>query len=1124
MTSASRGTALQHVRRLIAGRGDGKTDGELLQAFADRQDHEVFAVLVRRHGPMVFNVCRRVLRQQQDAEDAFQATFLVLARNAAAVRNGQALAAWLHRAAYRMALGLRRAAARRRHHEGKATVMTLRDPAADVAWQELQALLEDEVQRLPEKYRMAFVLCCLEGQGRADVARALGVKEGTISSRIDQARKRLQSRLTRRGVTLTAALTAAALTDRAGATAPLARLCALTTRSAAAGVVGGQVAALVEQGTRALFAGRWKAVPLLLAAWLAVAAAGLIACQPVAGGGRLAPPDGQRQPPQDQEPRADVNGDPLPDEALARLGTLRFRPGGFVSSLVFAPDAKTLVALESKGNVCVLDAADGRTLRRFATDAPRQRPALSGDGRWAVVLSGKGVLPIDPEVSLELWDCSLGTRARTFGKAPFATASFSQDGKVLAGLRYDEVVELWDPHAGRFLRSWKAGDGPGYDLFFTGRFTADGKALVTSHKKQTVRCWDAATGALLHEVRDLPPSDLFALSPQGVLAVDGRDLAAGANKGKPAEVHVRLIDVTTGKDLRRLDAPPETVPQNRPTWFIRGEFSPDGKLLVTSGFDNQVRLWEVATGMQVRSWPFVASVPGALGFSADGRRLALADGGTAVRLLDVAGDEVASPAGNRTGFFQSRFTPDGETVLTLCDNDQVLHAWDAATGRLRRRQQWPAEQMALSALSRDGATLFSWGLDRNLRCWDVATGKESRRWPDDYGVPYMQGIVPSPDGKTRALVFQKPTLVLVDAVSGKELRRLETHAPWAFSAAFSADGRSLVSWGGDGRARVWDLATGKELRQIAYAESPGPARGPMPPGPVAPAGLVIFSAAVSPDARLLAFGGRKGFIAIHDVSSGEEVRRVEGLPEGLSVRAFSPDGRTLTWSVPGDATVHLLEVASGKERHRLAGHRGEVTSVAFADDGRRAVSASEDTTALVWDLGPAAAAAPADRDAAWEDLAGADAARAYRAVRRLAASPAFFRDRLRPAPTADAARVARLIADLDGDDFSAREKAGAELARLGEAAGPGCRKALGQQPSAEVRRRLEALLEKNARAAWEITPERLRLARSLEALELSGAPEAREVLEKLAAGIEGAWLSEEAGAALRRLTRPAKGR
>jgi WD40 repeat protein len=808
--------------------------------------------------------------------------------------------------------------------------------------------------------------------------------------------------------------------------------------------------------------------------------------------------------------------------ASARLGTLRFRPGGFVASLVVAPDGKTLAALGTDGIVSTLDAADGRVLRRFSTGSTRQRPGLSPDGRWAATLSGPGKLPIDPDASLELWDCARGAKVRSFGKAPYCLAQFSPDGKLLAGLRYDELVDLWDPQTGQQVGGWRAGDGR-YDPLFTGRFTPDGKWLVTSHKKQMVRCWDVATGARLLEVRDLPVSDLFAVSAEGVLAVDGREVeapvpGAGGAPRKSGTVRIRLIDLKTGKDVLRATAPPETVPQNRPTWFIKGEFSPDGKLLVTTGFDNQVRLWDVATGKHVRSWPFAANFPGALAFSADGKRLALADAGTTVRLLGIAGDEVAAPPGNRSGFFQPSFTPDGRTVLTLCDNDATLLAWDAATGRLRRRQQWPAEQVAAGALAGDGASFYSWSQVRGLRSWDVATGKETRRWPDEYGVPFFQRIVPSPDGKTLALVFQRPTMVLADAATGKELRRLETHSPWPFGAAFARDGRTLVTWGGDGYARVWDVATGKELRHFGYAETPRTAPRMIQPGPGPGTALVIYTAAVSPDARSMAFGGRSGFIAINDLSTGDEVRRVERLPANVSVKAFSPDGRTLAWSAPGDATVHLMEVASGQERHRLVGHRGEVTNVAYAADGRRLVSASEDTTALVWDLGPAAAGTPAERDAPWDDLTGADAARAYRAVRLLAASPAFFRDRLRPVAPADEARVARLIAELDGDDFAAREKAAAELERLGETATPAVRKALAKQPSAEVRRRLDALLQKATRAAWDVTPDRLRLVRSLEALELAGTPDARQVLEGLAGGAEGAWLSEEARVALRRLT------
>src|SRR5262249_27135717 len=147
-----------------------------------------------------------------------------------------------------------------RRHEEKATALAPRDPSTEVAWRELQVLLEDEVQRLPEKYRMAFVLCCLESKSRGEAARMLGGKEGTISSRVDQARKRLQSRLTRRGVTLSAALTASAVAGPANAGASLARLCSRAARAATTGGAGAHIAAVVDQGTRTLFVGKSKVV------------------------------------------------------------------------------------------------------------------------------------------------------------------------------------------------------------------------------------------------------------------------------------------------------------------------------------------------------------------------------------------------------------------------------------------------------------------------------------------------------------------------------------------------------------------------------------------------------------------------------------------------------------------------------------------------------------------------------------------------------------------------------------------------------------------------------------------------------------------------------------------------
>jgi WD domain, G-beta repeat/WD40-like Beta Propeller Repeat len=237
--------------------------------------------------------------------------------------------------------------------------------------------------------------------------------------------------------------------------------------------------------------------------------------------------------------------------------------------------------------------------------------------------------------------------------------------------------------------------------------------------------------------------------------------------------------------------------------------------------------------------------------------------------------------------------------------------------------------------------------------------------------------------------------------------------------------------------------------------------------------------------------------------------------------AFSPDGRTLAWAGERDVEVRLVEVASGRERHRFVGHRGRVTALAFAADGRRLISGSEDTTGLVWDLVSPPGAKPgpllpAEAEACWADLAKQDAEPAYCAVRRLAASPASLRDRLGPIEAVDGKRVARLITELDSDTFTRRERAAGELEALGERALPACRKALEGKPAPELRRRLEALLDKQARAEWDVTPERLREARALEALELAGTAEARRILEQLAGGAAGARRTEAAKAALRR--------
>jgi hypothetical protein len=276
--------------------------------------------------------------------------------------------------------------------------------------------------------------------------------------------------------------------------------------------------------------------------------------------------------------------------------------------------------------------------------------------------------------------------------------------------------------------------------------------------------------------------------------------------------------------------------------------------------------------------------------------------------------------------------------------------------------------------------------------------------------------------------------------------------------------------------------------------------------------------------KLLAFGSANRFLVIHELTAGREIRRLVDLPEGVGALAFSPDGRTLAWSGDRSPVIRLVEVESGKERHTLTGHRSRIWSLAFSPDGRRLISGSQDTTALVWDLASPlgrASGVPAEKeaDSLWDEMSSQDATLAYRAVRRLASAPTVLCGRIKPIVAANPRRAHELIARLDSDDFSVRNKATADLEALGEGAVGACREALSGRPSLEARRRLESFLDKQIRALWVVTPDRLRAARLQEALELAGTSEAREQLLRLAGGTPGYRLTEEARAASLRLRR-----
>jgi RNA polymerase sigma factor (sigma-70 family) len=1113
---------LQHIRLLAV--VDHETDRELLRRFTRDRDGQAFAALLRRHGPMVWRACCRLLPCASDAEDVLQATFLLLARKAGALGDRNSVAGWLYGVAHRLALRTRCANARRSAIECRRPTRPTVDPLAEISLRETQQLFGESLAALPETHRAVLVLCYLEGFTQDEAARQLGCSRSTLKRRLSEGRARMRRHLLRRGLTFSAALLAAAIGPAAEA-APPAALVSAVLGAVAGGPVPARVAALAAHGLGGLLKAKLSAAAaIVLIVIAAVAGIGTVALMTAEPSDDHAIAADDPRPDEGPKTHADRFGDPLPDEAVVRIGTMRFRHGGYIHAISFAPDGRRLLSCGGDG-VRVWDTATGREQRHLAGESGTRFlwAGISPDGKlaWTTSAEENGVLTEGPFV---LWDLDTGKKVRELGKAQYWAVCIAPDGGLAAVSRADQVMEMWDLRAGKQLASWRAPIVMNRTPFLA--FTADGKTLVTAYGDHTVGFWEPMTGKKLRSLDGVINTD-------GSLAIsgDGKLLAAVEVKGSPPNViggevplyRIRILDTADGKVLNRVEAPAGKLPSGQVNSIRHVALSADGKTVAGAGSEDAVYLWDTATG-KLR-WRIPAFMPSALSFSQGGDTLAVATWGNVVQLYDVAsGKELPRGEGQQRPPWSLGLTPDGRTLFAS-DGDPSIALWDPATGKLRRRLDGHEGRVSGVIVAADGRTLFSASADGTVRRWDVATGRP--QWRTDLGpraaYPGAGPFACTADGKR--LVVQPAgrgatPLRLIDGDTGQTVGEIRPECPVVHGAAFLPDGRSLVVWTGDRKARIWDVTTGKAVREVAYTEA---AR--TRPGPVPVAGGVdfgMFVGSVSPDGRLIAFGSHHDLIAVHALDDGAERCRVEKLPRGVRCLAFSPDGRTLAWGNWDDPVIHLLEVATGKERRAFAGHRGGVVSLTFSADGNNLVSGGNDTTVLVWDLHGRAGALSADElRARWDDLRGDDAPRAYRAVRQLASAPAaavgLLGEHLKPTTPADEQRVATLIAALDSNDFAVRQKAGADLELLGDLCAAACRKALAGRPALEVRRRLEGLLDKQAAAARHPSAERLRGIRALEVLELVGTHEAQRLLATLASGAPGTWMTEEAHASLARL-------
>jgi RNA polymerase sigma factor (sigma-70 family) len=455
-------TLFLHQLRLSAdaARWNAASDGELLDAYGLRREEAAFAELLRRHGPMVLGVCRRVLGNEADAEDAFQATFAVLARKAGTLRR-EPVGGWLHRVAARAAGRARVSAARRHALVRRAHALPPREPNREATWEDVKPILDEELGRLPDRPRRLIVACYLQGKTHARAAAELGVPAGSVAWHLGRARELLRHALERRGVALSAGALGALMAGTAGG-AGVPALLLVNARAAATAFAACSLQAVpprVASLAKAALSGtamKASKVGALLALGLALTAAGLFASHarnagpdtPPGAAGRAAGP-GRPEKADAPGARRDLHGDPLPAGALARLGTVRLRHSGRPVCVAFSSDGKQL--LTAAGGVAVLwDAATGKEVRRFGAPAAANddAPTALRLGETAAALSPDGLavaLAYRQKDGVRVWEVAAGRELCRFPGEEHGAAglAFSPDGKLLASAGKDGQIALY---------------------------------------------------------------------------------------------------------------------------------------------------------------------------------------------------------------------------------------------------------------------------------------------------------------------------------------------------------------------------------------------------------------------------------------------------------------------------------------------------------------------------------------------------------------------------------------------------------------------------------------------------------------------------------------------------------
>jgi RNA polymerase sigma factor (sigma-70 family) len=1045
---------------------------------------ETFGECVHQLGPMVLGVCRRILGNHAEAEDAFQATFLTVFRKWNSVRDRRAIAGWVHRIAVRVAGRL----ARRRTPTPTGTVPDVACRVVDdLSWKEVRAILDEELDRLPDDLRSPLVLCYLDGISRERAADLLGWSVRTLHRRLEDGRERLHAAVTRRGLMGLALGCAVLTTEGLRATVParlLQATCELGDRLRCGDVSPAVIAAVAP--SRVLSG---------LAVGLVVIAVGLGGWWMQAAGPKPAPAK------TDDAVRAATTFEKRP----FWWGSEAFRHDGWILDSDLSADGKLLVTA-SWDSFIVWEAATGKKLLHI-----QESESVSAVGRDRI-----SVVRLSPDGK------QLATANKTHGTVRVWDVA---SGKLLKTIAWDEDAE--SAALGKLgIKGYeRRKHSPDYylaleylgdtrlcvqSLYFTTVWdTAEFKKISTESHESSWHCgttrdrkrilwsqspakpaggpqtklvlWDAEAGK---PVRELPVEGQV-IDYTAAVSEDSRLLAFV--RFRDTEIIVR--DWKEDKDLGAL----KFVPEGEHDRVQTMEFSPDGRTLYAGSTNGTLVAYDLTTKAKVRSWKAAANFLMRIHFAPDGNTIYTFGGDGLVRRWRPDGTEIPLPDGyiGQPVFAWSR----ARNAMAVGDGQGRVDLWNATGTKITRTLQTKGEAIVQLAFSRSGRLLAASDGKGWTRLWNLESGDQIAKFGGtEESSGWLYNVLQISDDETKLLVRTGYSVKMYRIPEGKELWLAPPKQMALF--AMSPDGRTVCASSFDNPViALYDANTFQRPVNLELPENLA-------------VGDHDLRFTFSPDSRVLVLAASKGKVFLFDRDTGKCLGTRATEDDPIVHLGFTDDGGFV---IALSYTKAFLFDAHRFEKLGEAPFDGRT----FWLHGAATPGGMEKMLALFRPANPV----KGGLETLWKNLDSAKPREVFEAMWQLSQAAdvgPFMRKKISAVPDPDAGEIRKQIRDLDARVFAVREAASRKLSEIGPAADPFLRQALKAGLSAEAAERAERLLADLQRP---LTADEVRQRRVIFALETNGGPDARRTLEAWAAGAAGVHLTEQAKQALGRLAK-----